>query len=100
MKVIRIKPLGYVSVLCAGLLGVSLSSAVLWAGSFSEQEKKAPISQQQFLEKMERRFDKKDKNGDGVISREEFMESAQKRFSRMDRDQDGSLSSTDRVQKN
>ncbi len=100
MKIIYPKAFSPFSVLCAALLSLATFSTPLRAENVLDREKKEPISQQEFLKKMERRFEKKDKNGDGVISREEFMESAQRRFSRMDRDQDGQISSSDHWKKN
>ena len=41
--------------------------------------------------KMDKMFEKKDANSDGVISKAEFMSSAEKKFAKMDADNNGSL---------
>lgn len=41
--------------------------------------------------KMDRMFEKKDANSDGVISKAEFMSYAEKKFAKMDADGNGSL---------
>ncbi len=41
--------------------------------------------------KMDRMFEKKDSNSDGVISKAEFMSHAEKKFAKMDADSNGSI---------
>lgn len=41
--------------------------------------------------KLERMFEKGDKDGDGVISKEEFLANAEERFTAMDADADGKV---------